>query len=168
MRLCGVETNALQNNSYKLILPRFPHVEYFATDFVIPEVALPAAIVPTPLTNLPVAGDKPMFGPLKFDFLISEDMSNYIEAHQWLYNIGFAENHTDYTTYSNKDKHQPLGEQDAKVVIYSSKGNPIKTITFYDAIPISLSGIAFTSQDPNTNFVKASLTMAYSIFDFTN
>jgi hypothetical protein len=89
--------------------------------------------------------------------------------YKWIHSIGFAESYTNYTSYQNKDApHQSLGEQDAKVIVLSSKGNPIRTITFYDAIPISLSGMEFTSQDPETNYVKASVVMAYSRYAFTS
>lgn len=168
MRICEIETNLLQNNAYQLVLPRFPKTQFFATDFQMPELALPAANVATPFTDLPMAGDKPIFGPMRFNFLINEDMSNFYEVYNWIHSIGFAESYTNYSTYENKTlPHQSLGEQDAKVIVLSSKGNPIRAITFFDAIPVSLSGMEFTSQDPETQYVKASVTMAYSRYEFT-
>lgn len=168
MRICEIETNLLQNNSYQLVLPRFPKTQFFATDFVMPEISLPASNVATPFTNLQFAGDKPMFAPMRFNFMVNADMSNFQEIHDWLHNIGFAESYVDYTQYHNKTlPHQSLGEQDASVIVLSSKGNPIRTLTFFDAIPISLSGMEFTSQDPNTTYVKASVVMAYTNYKFT-
>lgn len=166
--ICGANINFLQNTSYQLILPRFPYVQYFATDFVIPEIKLPMANVSTPFTDLRIAGDKPEFEVMTFNFMVDENMTNYMEVFNWLNSIGFSEDYSDYTSYTNKDKSQPLGEQDVKVVVMSSKSNPIQTITFKDAIPIALSGLPFTSQDPETNYVKASLTMAYTKFEFDN
>lgn len=169
MRICEIETNLLQNNAYQLVLPRFPKTQFFATDFVLPDISLPSANVATPFVNLPMAGDKPMFAPMRFNFMINEDMSNFQEIHDWIHSIGFTESYTDYMLYQNKTiPQQSLGEQDAKVIILSSKGNPIRTITFFDAIPISLSGIDFTSQDPATNYVKASVAMTYSHYKFTD
>lgn len=169
MRLCEIETNLLQNNAYQLVLPRFPKVQFFGTDFAMPEVSLPASDVSTPFTNLKFAGDKPSFAPMQFNFMINEDMSNYREIYDWIYNIGFADSYENYTQYPNKTlPHQSLGEQDAKVLILSSKGNTIKTITFFDAIPVSLGGMEFTSQDPNTTYVKASVVMVYSHYKFTS
>jgi len=168
MRLCGIQINALQNHAYQLVLPRFPLVEYFATDFRMPELVLPQATAATPFTDLPLAGDKPVFNPMSFEFMVNEDMSNFEEIQKWMFSIGFADSYATFRQYGNKEApHQSLGEQDAKVIILSSKGNPLRVITFYDAIPISLSGMQFTSQDPETNFVKASVTMAYSRYEFT-
>lgn len=169
MRVCELQTSLLQTNSFQLVLPRFPKTEFFSTDFVMPQLALPAANVATPFTNLPFAGDKPVFSPMQFNFMVNEDMSNFEEVYNWIHSIGFAESYDNYNNYQNKDlPHQILGEQDAKVIILSSKGNPIRTITFFDAIPISLSGMQFTSQDPETNYVKASVAMSYSRYAFTS
>lgn len=169
MILCGIQTNAMQNNAYQLILPRFPLAQYFATDFRMPEIQLPQTTIATPFSDLPMAGDKPIFGPLSFNFLVNEDMSNFKQVYDWLFSIGFADSYDTFRNYSNKDApHQALGEQDAKVLILNSKGSPIRTITFFDAIPVALSGIDFTSQDPSTNYVKASVTMAYSRYEFTS
>lgn len=169
MILCGIQTNALQNNAYQLVLPRFPLVQYFATDFRLPQVALPQANMETPFVNLPIAGDKPIYEPMVFQFLVNADMSNYEEVFTWIHSIGFDDSYDSYTNYQNKDKpHQSLGEQDAKVIILSAQGNPIRTITFHDAIPIALSGMEFTSQDTETNYMKASVTMAYTRFTFEN
>jgi hypothetical protein len=169
MRLCGIQTNALQNHAYQLVLPRFPLVEYFSNSFVLPQIALPNATVATPFTDLPIAGDKPVFAPMQFSFLVNEDMSNYEQIQEWIFSIGFADSYDSFTNYSNKgDRIEKLGEQDAKVIVLSSKGNPVRTITFYDAIPVALSGVNFTTQDAETSFVTASVTMAYSVYEFTS
>jgi hypothetical protein len=167
MLLCGIQTNALQNNAYQLVLPRFPLVQYFATAFAMPEISLDVAMTSTPFVDMPFAGDKPKFQPFVFQFLVNEDMSNYEKIYEWIAKIGFAESHAAYKNFANKgDMQQTLGEQDAKVIVLSNKGNPIRTITFFDAIPISLSGIEFTSQDPDTSYVKASVSMAYTYYKF--
>lgn len=169
MRVCELQTSLLHVNSYQMVLPRFPTVQFFSTDFVLPEVTLPQANVATPFTNLPFAGDKPTYSPFRFNFMVNEDLSNFQEIYDWIHGIGFAESYSDYTSYQNKTSpHQSLGEQDAKILILSSKGNPIKAITFFDAIPIALGGIEFTSQDPETNYVKASVSMVYSHYKFTS
>lgn len=162
---CGIQTNFLQVSGFQLILPRFPKAQYFSTDFVLPSISLPAANIPTPFTDLKVAGDKPIFDTMQFTFMVSEDMGNYEEVQKWISNIGYATSYTDYTNYSNKDSHQPLGEQDAKVLILTNKGNALRTITFYDAIPIGLSALQFTTQSPDAEYIKATVSMAYTRFD---
>jgi hypothetical protein len=170
MQICEPQTNFLQNTGYQLVLPRFPHLQYYSTSFVLPDVQLPPAQVATPFTDVPVAGDKPVFAPFTFQFIITDDMKNYEEAFKWITSIGFADSYDTFKNYDNKDKpEQQLGEQDAKVIILSSKNNPTRVITFYDAIPIALSGITpMTSQAGSVQYVSASITMAYSRFAFTD
>lgn len=167
MILCGIQTNALQINAFQLVLPRFPLVQYFAQDFQLPNLQLPLAQVATPFSDMPIAGDKPIFAPFTFNFLVNEDMSNFEEVQKWIVSIGFAESNDMFSNYQNKDNVQRLGEQDAKVLILDSKGNPIRTITFYDAIPIALSGMEFTTQNTDTNYLKASVTMAYTHYQLS-
>lgn len=164
---CGIQTNFLQTAGFQLVLPRFPSAQYFSTDFVLPAVQLPAATMATPYSNMPLAGDKPVFDEMTFSFMVDEHMTNYEEIFNWIKSIGYAASHADYNRYTNKDKHQPLGEQDAKVILMTNKGNPVRTITFYDAIPVGLSPLQFSTQDPDTSYIKASVTMAYTYFDFT-
>ena len=162
---CGIQTNFLQVSGFQLVLPRFPTAQYFSTDFVMPSVQLPVASMATPFVDLRLAGDKPVFETMQFSFMVDEHMMNYDEIFKWLTNIGYANSHEDYTQYSNKDKHQPLGEQDAKVIVLSNKGNALRTVTFYDAIPVSLSALQFTTQDADTTYIKATVGMAYTRFD---
>lgn len=164
--ICGATTNFLQDNSYQLILPRFPNVQYYSTDFVVPEISLGIATAPTPYVDLRFAGDKPAFAPMTFNFLVDENMHNYQEVLDWINGIGFSSDYKDFSSFKNKSSVQPLGEQDAKVVIMSSKSNPLRSITFFDAIPIALSGFSMTSQNSQTTYVKASLTMIYTRFEF--
>lgn len=163
---CGIQPNFLQSNSYQLILPRFPKVQYFATDFVIPDIELPFATAPTPYTDMRLPGDKPVFGLMNFNFMVDDTLSNYKEVFDWLNSIGTSNTQIDYTNFTNKDSHQPLGEQDAMVMILSSKGNPIGGFRFLDSFPVALGGMPMTSQDPGTNYVKVALTMAYTRFEF--
>jgi hypothetical protein len=134
----------------------------------LPGVGLPAAVVGTPFSDLPVPGDKPQFSPLFFTFMVTDDMKNYEEIFQWINSIGFSDSYETFSSYDNKDKFQQLGEQDVKVQILSAKGNPVRTITFYDAIPVSLSGTELTTQSSGVQYIQATVSMVYSRFDFTD
>lgn len=168
MKSCGLQTNYLQASNFQLVLPRFPHVQYYSTDFVLPSILLPAARAATPYVDMKFAGDKPIFEPLSFKFIVDEKMSNYLEVFNWLTKIGYATSHSDYKNYTNKSNEQPLGEQDAKLIILTNKGNPIKVITFYDAIPTSLSQIQFSSQLPDVVYPSSTITMEYTHFDIND
>lgn len=162
---CGIQTNFLQTAGFQLVLPRFPMAQYFSTDFTLPAIQLPPAQMATPYTNMPLAGDKPVFGEMSFQFIVDEQMLNYEEILKWIKSIGYATGHDAYTQYTNRDKHQPLGEQDAKVILMTNKGNPVRTVTFFDAIPTGLGPLQFSTQDSDTTYIKASVTMAYTHFE---
>lgn len=165
--ICGISGNFLQKNAYQLLLPRFPLTQFFSTDFTMPQLSLPVAQTGTPFVNLRLAGDKPDYTPFTFNFMVNEDMTNYEEIFNWIHSIGFDDRHSSYTNYNNKDHHtQRLGEQDAKVIIMSAQGNPLRVITFHDSIPIALSGYEQTTQIDGTEYIRASVTMAYTRYSF--
>jgi hypothetical protein len=168
VNLCELQTNYLQNNGFQLILPRFPLVTYYAQNFQFPSINLPPATVANPFTKMPLAGDEIEFEPFSFQFIVDDRMQNYREIHDWITRVGFAESYEKFTSYENKNNNgsQLLGEQDAKVAILSAKSNPTAHITFYDAIPIALSGAEFTTQDAQTNYIMATATFAYTHFSF--
>ncbi len=166
-QLCDLQTNYLQNNSYQLILPRFPLVTFYSNNFVLPAMDLPEANMSTPYSDIKAPGDKITYQPFTFQFLVDGSMQNYREIQKWMVNISVAKEHSDFRNYSNRSApEQTLGQQDAKVSILSGKSNPIAHITFYDAFPINLSGFDFTSQAPTTDYVMAQATFAYTYFDF--
>ena len=168
INLCDLQTNYLQNNGFQLILPRFPLVTFFAQNFTLPSISLPPANIATPFSKLPMAGDEIEFEPFTFQFIVDDRMKNYQEIHEWMTKIGFSKSYDDFKNYQNKNNHgaEILGEQDAKVAILSAKSNPTAHITFFDSIPISLSGAEFTTQDSQTNYIMATATFAYTRFEF--
>lgn len=128
---------------------------------------LPSAQTSNPFSDIKHPGDKVIYAPFTFQFIVDGNLDNYREIQKWMLNISVARDNTDFTNYQNRSApSQTLGQQDARVAILSSKSNPITHLTFFDAFPIALSGFDFTSQDPTTNYVMAQATFDYTYFEF--
>lgn len=166
--LCDLQTNYLQNNGFQLILPRFPLVAFYSQNFVFPSINLPAPKINTPYSKIPFAGDEVEFEPFSFSFILDDRLMNYREIYDWMISIGYSKSHADFTNFKNKGKDgvETLGEQDATIAILSAKSNPVAHIVFRDAIPVSLSGFEFTTQDTNTTYMMATATFEYTYFEF--
>jgi hypothetical protein len=170
VNLCDLQTNYLQTNGFQLVLPRFPLVTYFAQNFTFPSLSLPNSPVATPFSKIQFPGDTLEFEPFTFSFIVDDRMQNYKEIYNWLYAIGNAESYDNFRNFNNRekiDKMQRLGEQDATVSILSAKSNPTGHVLFRDAFPISLSGAEFSTQGTSTDYVMATATFAYTLFEFT-
>ena len=57
---------------------------------------------------------------------------------------------------------------DATLSILTSKNNAVVDVRFRDVFPISLSGLQYTQQATDTDYLTASVTFDYKLYDFAN
>lgn len=157
-------TNFLQNNGYVLSVPKFPDLGFYTTSFVLPGMLLPTVPTNNPFSTLPIPGDRVSYEPMVFTFIIDENLENFQALSEWIKSIAYATEYPDYTDYAKKDEYATLGEQDISVSILSSANNPVKVFTFVNAVPVSLQGETFTSQDANTNYLYGQVTFEYEYY----
>lgn len=158
--------NFLETNRFLLVIPSFEATRFLSTSFQLPQMDLPSARADTPFSPLKFAGDKVEFSPVEFEFIVDENMTNWKEVYDWFMSIGYVRNHKDFKEYEGRTSHQPLAEQDIKIVILNSKENPVATYTFYNAIPVSLSGMPMTSTVNDVDYVRSTVIFDYDYFDF--
>lgn len=167
----------LRPNAFKFSIKDMPHVSYTCQSANIPAINMGFAQQPTPFIDLPRIGDKVSLGDFTIRFIISEDMSNYLELYTWLLAIGFP---TDYTQFSNyvqtkpssfpfvKDKQnntEILAYSDATLTILDSTNNPKVNIIFKDLFPISLEALDFDVATQQYNYFTAIASFKYTLFD---
>ena len=157
-------------SQFKVGFTNFPLMEWFCTSITIPSITLGVVERETPMVMAPVAGDKMTFANLDFTMLVDEELKNYQEAYEWMVNIGFPANHAQFSAKESIDGIAKIGERDLysdmQIIILSSKNNPVVAINIYDAFPISLSGLTYSTQDTDSTFLTADVSFAYSYYDF--
>ena len=165
------EINQLNVVSFETNFTRLPNVNFFCQRINIPSIGLGLASQATPFSDIPVLGDKLIFEQLTLNFIVSEDLSNYLEIYNWLISIGFPENDTQFNlNNSNVDPIENL-RSDMNIIINTNKSNPNYSITFRDAFPVSLGSIeldaAATSLEPIILDVSFAYTGSFSIEKIT-
>ena len=100
----------LKPNSFKFLINRAPNVTYTCQSANIPVLQLGAPMQPTPFVDIPQFGDKVQYGEFTIRFLVNEDMSNYIEIHDWIKEIGVPYGGEDWGRVTNK----PTSFRDSK------------------------------------------------------
>ena len=174
---------------FKFQLLKLPKVEYFCTAVNIPGVTLSNVDIATPLKSIPVPGTILDYGDLEMSFLVDENLENYREIHGWMYGIGFPFSRTQFgslvdagndrfptqgkdslKTDPGKVKYgaKPLGPifSDATLNVLTSKNNANIEVRFSDVFPITLSGLDFNQQADDVNYLSATVTFKYKIFQF--
>ena len=174
---------------FRFSIIKLPKVEYFCTAANIPGITLGNASQPTPLKDLPIPGDKLDYDNLTIQFLVDENLENYREIHGWLTGLGFPKDTSQfralqnagsdrYPTTSDVGINNEIGKvrkavqddgglySDATLFVLSSKNNANLEIRFRDIYPISLSGLDYNQQETDIQYLTASVTFAYKIYEF--
>ena len=176
---------------FKFSIFKLPKVEYFCTAANIPGVTLGSTYLPTPLKDVPIPGDKLDYDTLNISFLVDENLENYREIHGWLTGLGFPKDYSQYRalqsagsdrfpTTTNETYSSEIGQvskqtpddgglySDATLFVLTSKNNSNIEIRFRDVYPISLSGLDYNQQATDVDYLTATVTFQYKIYEFAN
>ena len=165
---------------FKFSIIKLPKVEYFCTQVNLPGISISDNYSqPTPFRDIPLPGEKLRYEPLSVTFLVDENLENYQEIHGWLRGLGFPGGHEEFKTLlaggsdrfptsKNKGKSPNQGGifSDATLNILTSKNNPVTEVRFNDCFPISLSSLQYNQQATDTDYLTATVTFEYKLYDF--
>ena len=174
---------------FKFTIIKLPKVEYFCTTANVPGVTMGSSAQSTPFKDVPIPGDKLEYDTLNIQFLVDENLENYREIHGWMYGLGFPAARTQFanlvsagrdrfpnpgkqsaSTDAGKVKYgaEPLGPvfSDATLNILTSKNNANIEVRFSDVFPSALSGLQYDQQATDVDYLTATVTFKYKIYEF--
>ena len=164
---------------FRFSVIKLPKVEYFCTTANVPGISLGSTVQPTPLKDVPIPGDKLDYDTLNIQFLVDENLENYQEIHGWLRGLGFPGGHEEFKNLlSGGSDRFPTSKKttpnqggifsDATLNILTSKNNPVTEVRFSDCFPISLSSLQYNQQATDTDYLTATVTFNYKLYDFAS
>ena len=176
---------------FKFSIIKLPKVEYFCTAVNIPGLELGTAEQLGPLKDIPTPGTKLAYGDLIMSFLVDENLENYREIHGWMTGLGFPKDYSQYRTLQGagtdryptttsedySKEHGVVSKQtpddgglysDSTLFILTSKNNANIEVRFRDIYPISLSGLDYNQQATDVDYLTATATFQYKIYEFAN
>ena len=174
---------------FKFSIIKLPKVEYFCTAVNVPGITLGGTIVqPSPLKDIPIPGEKLTYEPLQMTFLVDENLENFQEIHGWLVGLGFPRDHSEFRDLvsSGNDrfpaKNQSISNEigkvkygspnvggtysDATLTILSSKNNSELEVRFRNMFPTGLTGLQYNQQAADVDYLTATVSFEYEIYDF--
>ena len=174
---------------FKFSIIKLPKVEFFITTANLPGISLGVAEQITPLKDIPLPGDRLQYDTLTIQFLVDENLENYREIHGWLTGVGFPKNYeqfqvlqgagTDrFPSTQNVGTQGELGEikkatqddgglySDATLMILTSKNNANLEVRFRNIYPTSLSGLDYNQQAADVDYLTATVSFEYAIYEF--
>ena len=176
---------------FKFSILKLPKVEYFCTQVNLPGITLGGSLEQkTPLKDIPIPGDKLTYDPLSMTFLVDENLENFQEIHGWLVGLGFPRDYSEFRNLlSAGDDRFPTKTQsvsteigkvkygspnvggiysDATLTILTSKNNPQLEVRFRDVYPTALTGLTYSQQAIDVDYLTATVSFNYSIYDFAS
>lgn len=161
-----INMNFLSPLNFRFQLKRAPYLNFFIQKCTLPTIELPQGEIPTPFTNINNYATNMEFSPrLTVTFKVDENLANYIEVHSWLRALGSPENRLAYQALVNAGPTTGEGlSSEVSLTVLNSLKRPNYEIVFQNVYPISLSGIAFDTTNPNVDFVEATAEFSYHLY----
>ena len=160
--------NLLSPVGFKLTLNTKRKIDFFSNTATIPALTLGTALQTTPLRNIDVPGDELLYHDFQIEFLVDEDLVNYMVVHNWLTGLGFPESYQEFktlTTDPEQQKDDKLQYVDGSLHILNSNLRDIAVVKFQDLFPVSLTGLEFRATDDDINYFTASATFKYMMYN---
>ena len=152
--------NYIYPTYFQFALSAMPKLEYFVT-----KVNLPGFGYDSPLeqqnrfTSIRHPANKVRFETFQLDFLVDEDMTNWLEISDWIRRSSVVDDHLDILE-NTKDHFC-----DGTLMITNSAMRPNVEVSFRNMFPISISGFDFDSTITELTPWTATAVFAYDFYE---
>jgi len=149
--------NFLSPLSFKFILSRTPNLNFNVQTVRLPGMTLSSTETATPFISIPNSG-KLAYSPLTVTFRVNEDLSDYLEIHNWMKGLGAPTNFAEYAAIKESDAGL---YSDATLVINNSRRLGNMSAKFYNMFPIDISDLQFTTTDTDVNYIDCTVDFRF-------
>ena len=142
--------NFLSPTGFKLVINRnnLANTEYFSTSVTLPSLNLGQINVPKNQYKGYLSGDI-TFDDFSIRIAIDEDMKVYTELYDWM--------------LQNRDANSPV-VYDATLIILTNHNLPNNKIQFTNLFPLSVSGLEFSTQATDVEYLQTDVSFRYDEF----
>lgn len=163
-------TNLLQPTKFILAFNHLPTVQFFCQQANLPGVSVGITEFPTPLRDVPVAGNKLTYNEFDVTFMVDEQLQSWNELYKWLLAIGSPKSMKERQTLTSLQNTYTKGNSyyaDASLTIMSALNNPLLRINFLRMFPVSISDIVFDTKLSADTIITATAKFQYEYFEIT-
>jgi hypothetical protein len=171
--------NYLSPVGFIFVLNKLPAVTFLCQRVNLPGISTGTAVQPTRFNRVPQPSDELIYDQLQIEFLIDENLKNWMQIHNWLRGItgSIRDEEFIYNRGLIKSPHQPKSSDinsldpelqektEASLIILSSNYQPVCTIAFHDIFPTSISPLPFDTTVNDVRHLSARASFAYSYYD---
>ena len=161
--------NPLSPNGFQLTIQKLPELVYYSQTVNLPGITLPHIPMETMFSTMHITGTTIEFESLTVEFMVDENMSNYMNIYHWLIAMGYPQNFQQYITFQDENALSNLTDlaknySDGTLIIYGPNNSVVKSITYSDLLPVSLSGLEFSTTNDDVPYLKATASFEFNYF----
>lgn len=163
--------NFLSPIGFKLSLSTKEKVDFLSSSANVPSISLGTALQGTAFRILDVPGDELIYEDFTINFLVDEDLKNYMIIHNWLTGLGLPQNFTQFknlTTDEEGLEDEKLQFCDGTLHILNSNYRDIAMVKFVDLFPVSLTSLEFNAGDDDINYFTAEVSFKYTVYNIVD
>ena len=175
-------SNQIQNRNYlaptgfKFTVSRAPKISYIGNQVNLPSLTLGIANQPTYLKNIPRPGTEVDFEDLVINFLVDEDLENYLEIQNWIRGIGYPESLDQIYDFQKDDSNTIKAKHTEEINLYSdgtltildNVNLPKFKVIFDGLFPYALSTLEFDATQTDLEYFTAEVSFKYNIYNIVS
>jgi|TARA_B100000035_G_scaffold5013_1_gene4462 hypothetical protein len=152
--------NFLSPVGFKMKIDIFPGVDFFCQSANIPGITAQVNEVSTSRRRLPIpAAGGTTFDDLTVQFLVDEDLKNYLSIWNWINDTTLA--------YEPDDSKEPQFSN-AQLFVLTNNFNTNFVVNFDSLFPVSLNTLAFNAGANDVEYLIGTVTFKYGYYEFLN
>ncbi len=164
--------NFLSTGGFRFSLAKYPKVSYLTQMANIPNISLSLVEQPTPYRDTYIEGTLD-YGRFNLQFLVDEDMENYLILHNWMRGLGvpekFGERQEFIDATESSSTAKSLGEDlifaDGTLTVLNSNFQPIYNVLFKNLKPVELSTLEFDGTLSDQEYFQAIASFDYLSYE---
>ena len=163
--------NFLSPIGFVFVLDKARRTSFLCQRAEIPAINLGTAQLPTRgMVPIPLEGNM-TYGTLNIDFLVDEDLRNYMELHNWIRALGTPQTMKERSDWNTKYQGLPIEDprtSDATLQVLNNNNIVNFDVVFKNLFPVNLSTISFDVTQNDNDFFTASATFKYMLYEVRN
>lgn len=164
--ITGRNINILSEANFQIDIGKLKYLNPHCTGVNIPSLTLPNTFIKTGLTALPNPSDNIEWASLSIQFLVDEELRNWLEIFDWIVGIGFPNDPAEFKDWIAHYKSvNEATFSDATVIIQSNKKNPLIEVNFKNIFPLYLSEVQLRSDSTN-EYVPCTANFAIESYSY--
>jgi len=163
--------NFLSPIGFLFTLEKARKASFLCQRATIPTLSLGNVDIPTRgLVPIPTEGNL-VYGGFEIEFIVDEDLRNYMEIHNWMRGLGSPQSIDDRVNFKTANQRQENFDyrySDGTLQVLNNNNLSNFEVVFKNLWPTELSTLSFDVTGGDNDFLSATASFKYTIYEIRN